>query len=76
MVGFYPVVTPGVLKLGPYQNGHKCLMIPFDEGVCGAAIRNRQTLIVDDVHQFDGHIACAAQLKLNWLFRCLTGTKI
>jgi L-methionine (R)-S-oxide reductase len=62
-VGFYRVVEPGVLKLGPYQGGHGCLMIPFDKGVCGAAARNRQTQIVDDVHQFDGHIACAASTQ-------------
>jgi len=62
-VGFYRVVAPGVLKLGPYQGGHGCLMIPFDKGVCGAAARNRQTQIVDDVHQFDGHIACAASTQ-------------
>jgi GAF domain-containing protein len=59
-VGFYRVVAPGVLKLGPYQSGYGCLVIPFDKGVCGAAAREQQTQIVDDVHQFDGHIACAA----------------
>ena len=59
-VGFYRVTAPGVLKLGPYQGGHGCLEIPFDKGVCGAAARDRQIQIVDDVHQFDGHIACAA----------------
>ena len=62
-VGFYRVTAPGVLKLGPYQGGHGCLMIPFVKGVCGAAARNRQTQIVDDVHQFDGHIACAASTQ-------------
>ena len=62
-VGFYRVVAPGVLKLGPYQGGHGCLMIPFDKGVCGAVARNRQIQIVDDVHQFDGHIACAASTR-------------
>jgi len=39
------------------------LVIPFDKGVCGAAARQRQTQIVDDVHQFDGHIACAASTQ-------------
>ena len=62
-VGFYRVVATGVLKVGPYQGGHSCLMIPFDKGVCGAAARNHQTQIVDDVHQFDGHIACAASTQ-------------
>ena len=62
-VGFYRVVAPGVLKLGPYQGGHGCLVIPFDKGVCGAAAREKQTQIVNDVHQFDGHIACAASTQ-------------
>ena len=62
-VGFYRVVAPGLLKLGPYQGGHGCLVIPFDKGVCGAAARKKQTQIVNDVHQFEGHIACAASTK-------------
>ena len=37
--GFYRVVQPGLLKIGPYQGGHGCLVIPFDKGVCGAAAR-------------------------------------
>ena len=52
-----------MLKLGPYQNGHGCLVIPFDKGVCGAGTREQQAQIVDDVHQFDGHIACAASTQ-------------
>ncbi len=62
-VVFYSVVAPSVLKLGPYQSEHGCLMIPVDKGVCSAAARNRQTQIVDDVHQFDGHINCAAPIQ-------------
>ena len=62
-VGFYRVAPPGVLKLGPYQGGHGCLVIPFDKGACGAAARQRQTQIVDDMHQFDEHIACAASTQ-------------
>ena len=62
-VGFYRVVAPGVLKLGPYQGGHGCSVIPFDKGVCGAAARKKQTQIANDVHQFDGHIACAASTQ-------------
>jgi GAF domain-containing protein len=38
-------------------------MIPFDKGLCGAAARNQQTQIVDDVRQFDGHIACATSTR-------------
>ena len=46
-------------KLGPYQGEYGCLVVPLDKGICGAMAREQQTQIVDDVHQFDGHIACA-----------------
>lgn len=62
-VGFYRVVEPGVLKIGPYQGGHGCLVIPFDRGVCGAAARERRTQLVADVDAFPGHIACAASTR-------------
>ena len=58
--GFYRVVAPGLLKIGPYQGGHGCLVIPFDRGVCGAAARTGETQLVADVHAFPGHIACSS----------------
>lgn len=58
--GFYRVVAPEMLKIGPYQGGHGCLTIPFGRGVCGAAARSGQVQLVADVHSFSGHIACAA----------------
>jgi L-methionine (R)-S-oxide reductase len=58
--GFYRVVAPGLLKIGPYQGPHGCLTISFDRGVCGAAARLRRTQIVPDVTQFPGYIACSA----------------
>ena len=59
-VGFYRNIGSSTLKIGPYQGGHGCLTIPFSKGVCGAAAREQETLIVDDVNAFDGHIACAS----------------
>jgi L-methionine (R)-S-oxide reductase len=56
--GFYRVVAPGLLRVGPYQGPLGCLEIPFDRGVCGAAARQRATQLVPDVHAFPGHIAC------------------
>ena len=56
--GFYRVVEPELLRIGPYQGPIGCLEIPFGKGVCGAAARRRETVIVDDVHAFEGHIAC------------------
>src|SRR5262245_24518235 len=56
--GFYRVVAPGLMRVGPYQGPLGCLEIPFDRGVCGAAARERRTQLVPDVHEFPGHIAC------------------
>ena len=56
--GFYVVVAPKLLEIGPYQGHLACLQIPFDRGVCGCAAREKKTVVVDDVEQFPGHIAC------------------
>ncbi len=61
--GFYRVVAPEILKIGPYQGGHGCLVIPFSRGVCGAAARLGQVQNVPDVDAFPGHIACAASTR-------------
>ncbi|WP_299814369.1 GAF domain-containing protein [uncultured Jannaschia sp.] len=61
--GFYRVVAPGLLKIGPYQGGHGCLVIPFERGVCGAAARTGEVQLVPDVEAFPGHIACAASTR-------------
>ncbi|UUV05617.1 GAF domain-containing protein [Ruegeria sp. YS9] len=61
--GFYRVTKPGVLKIGPYQGGHGCLVIPFERGVCGAAARTGETQLVPDVDAFPGHIACASSTR-------------
>jgi GAF domain-containing protein len=61
--GFYRVTAPGLLKIGPYQGGHGCLVIPFDRGVCGACARSGEVQLVEDVEAFPGHIACAASTR-------------
>ena len=61
--GFYRVTEPELLKIGPYQGGHGCLVIPFARGVCGAAARTGQTQLVPDVDAFPGHIACASSTR-------------
>ena len=61
--GFYRVTQPDLLKIGPYQGGHGCLVIPFDKGVCGAAARTGKTQLVPDVDAFPGHIACASSTR-------------
>ena len=68
--GFYRVVAPNLLKIGPYQGGHGCLAIPFDRGVCGAAARLRTIQLVDDVDRFEGHIACSSSTKSELVIPC------
>ena len=62
-VGFYRVVSPGLLKVGPYQGGHGCLTIPFERGVCGRCARDKATQIVADVTQVPYHIACSSTTR-------------
>lgn len=62
-VGFYRVVTPELLTLGPFQGPLACVDIPFSKGVCGKAARDRQTVIVPDVEAFPGHISCSSLSK-------------
>ncbi len=61
--GFYRVVAPELMKIGPYQGGHGCLVIPFSRGVCGAAARTGEVQLVADVDAFPGHIACASSTR-------------
>ncbi|MDE0698477.1 MAG: GAF domain-containing protein [Boseongicola sp.] len=61
--GFYRVVEPELLKIGPYQGGHGCLAIPFSRGVCGAAARTGEIQLVPDVDSFPGHIACSSRTR-------------
>src|SRR5690348_626595 len=56
--GFYRVVGPRLLRVGPYQGTLGCLEIPFGTGVCGTAAAERRTVVVPDVEKFPGHITC------------------
>ncbi|GAB4165231.1 MAG: GAF domain-containing protein [Planctomycetota bacterium] len=57
-VGFYRLVRPDVLLIGPYQGTPGCLEIPLNRGVCGQAAREGRTVIVPDVLEHPDHIAC------------------
>lgn len=61
--GFYRVVAPELLKIGPYQGGHGCLVIPFSRGVCGACARTGEIQNVPDVEAFPDHIACSSTTR-------------
>ncbi|MCL2852201.1 MAG: GAF domain-containing protein [Defluviitaleaceae bacterium] len=56
-VGFY-IMKDGELVLGPFQGKPACVRIKVGSGVCGTAAARREVVVVDDVHQFEGHIAC------------------
>lgn len=57
--GFY-LMENGELVLGPFQGKPACIRIPIGHGVCGTTALQKKTMIVADVHQFPGHIACDA----------------
>lgn len=61
-VGFY-LVKEGQLVLGPFQGPVACTRIAFDRGVCGACYTRGQTIVVDDVDAFPGHIACSSESR-------------
>ncbi len=71
--GFYRVVAPKLLKIGPYQGGHGCLVIPFERGVCGAAAREEQVQLVPDVDAFSDHIACASSTRSELVLPVING---
>ena len=58
-VGFY-IMQEDELVLGPFQGLPACVRIPIGRGVCGTAVAQKETLLIDDVHAFPGHIACDA----------------
>ena len=57
--GFY-IVKGDELRLGPFQGSVACMHIPFGRGVCGTAWQRKATIIVPDVEEFPGHIACSS----------------
>ncbi|WP_338874155.1 GAF domain-containing protein [Spirosoma sp. SC4-14] len=61
-VGFY-LKKDNQLVLGPFQGPIACTRIAFDKGVCGAAYTRKETMLVPDVEQFPGHIACSSASK-------------
>lgn len=61
-VGFY-LVRENQLILGPFQGPIACTRISYGKGVCGTSWEKKQTIIVPDVEQFPGHIACSSESK-------------
>lgn len=61
--GFYRVMAPDLLHVGPYQGSLGCIEIQFGRGVCGTCAAEKKTVIVDDVEKFPGHISCDARSR-------------
>ena len=70
--GFY-LVRDGALVLGPFQGPPACLRIGFGKGVCGAAWKEDRTIVVPDVEQFPGHIACSSLSRSEIVVPCHSG---
>lgn len=60
--GFY-LLDKDRLVLGPFQGEVACTIIPLGKGVCGTSAEKRETIIVDNVNEFKGHIACSSKSK-------------
>ena len=60
--GFYRVIN-NELVLGPFQGPVACTRIGYGKGVCGTSWKEAKTIVVEDVHQFPGHIACSSASK-------------
>lgn len=74
-VGFY-LVKDGELVLGPFQGPVACTRIGMGKGVCGAAWQQQKTLIVPNVDEFPGHIACSSLSKSEIVVPVFNGGKI
>ena len=61
-VGFY-LEREGELRLGPFQGSIACMHIAIGRGVCGTAFQRQESIVVDDVEQFPGHIACSSMSR-------------
>ncbi len=75
-IGFYLVDSDDELVLGPFQGTMACTRIKKGKGVCGTAWQNEQTILVDDVDQFDGHIACSSLSKSEIVVPIFAGREV
>ena len=73
--GFYLVGTE-YMYLGPFQGEVACTVIPFDKGVCGYAAKNKTTIIVPNVNEFKGHIACSSASKSEIVVPIIVDNKV
>lgn len=74
-VGFY-LWKDDELVLGPFQGLPACIRIPYGKGVCGSAIKQKETILVPNVEEFPGHIVCDAASKSEIVVPMLKGEKM
>ena len=74
-IGFYRVIGDK-LQLGPYNGPIACTSIAKGKGVCGRSWLHKKTYIVNDVHQFDGHIACSPLSNSEIVVPCIRNNEI
>jgi GAF domain-containing protein len=74
--GFYFLRKPDELVLGPFQGKPACVRIAVGRGVCGTAVRERRSLLIEDVHAFADHIACDAASRSELVVPLLRGDRI
>ena len=73
--GFY-VLRGEELVLGPFQGKPACVRIPVGKGVCGTAARKRETIVVEDVNRFPGHIACDTASRSEIVVPLVSGDRL
>lgn len=74
-VGFY-LIKDNKLFLGPFQGKVACTQIKFGEGVCGVCVEKKETIIVPNVHDFPGHIACDTESNSEIVIPLLSNEKL
>lgn len=74
-IGFY-IVRDNELVLGPFQGPVACTRIGFGKGVCGTAWKQKESIIVPNVHEFPGHIACSAASNSEIVIPILVGNEV
>ena len=74
-VGFY-LLKEGELVVGPFQGKPACIRIAIGKGVCGTAAERRQTVLVDNVHDFPGHIACDSDSRSEIVVPMVEGERL
>jgi GAF domain-containing protein len=74
-IGFY-IVRDNELVLGPFQGPVACTRIGFGKGVCGTAWKQKESIVVPNVHEFPGHIACSAASNSEIVIPILVGNEV